>query len=62
MSRDDEEKVVESLKPDTIAVLKFVRLLELRRSRFRGRLEEGDDPEARGAAKECRALIKLLNE
>ena len=62
MSRDDEYKIAESLKADIGPVRKIVKLLELRRKRFQGKLEDANNEETRGAAKECRDLIKLLNE
>lgn len=37
-----------------------IRLLEERREKYRNKLESAENPEARGRAKECKDLIKLL--
>lgn len=62
MSKDEEDKIVDSLTLDVGAVQKITKLLELRRSRYKGNLEDADDPETRGRSKECRDLLKMFNE
>lgn len=60
MSKDEEYKIVESLKGDIGPVRKLIKLLELRRERHRGSIESADNEQTRGRAHECRDLLKLL--
>ena len=64
MSADREHELTELLRErrDTEPMRMLSELLTLRRERCRDKLENRDDSEVRGQAKECKFLIEKIFE
>ncbi len=62
MSREREEEVIRLLEAyscQEVALL-AVELIKLRRERYRDKLEDMENAENRGRARECKDLIRIL--
>ena len=59
---DRETELLERLKllGHTEAYTTIVEILKIRRERYRDKLENIDNPETRGKAKECKDLLQIL--